>query len=88
MLTKFKEKENERDKNCNNFNLCSCCLGFICLGENKAEQESGNLPKVTVGIFDSRAVAVAFAHSGFQKEIFKAKEKQMAEAVAADDKEK
>ena len=63
-------------------------LVVFAYAKPESESKPNDLPKVTVGVFDSRAVAIAFAHSEFQSKIFEAKKKQMDEAVAADDKKK
>jgi hypothetical protein len=53
-------------------------LAAICFGQTEIKQ-------VRVGIFDSRAVAVAYAHSDFNKKRMEPKQAEMEKAKAAGD---
>ena len=69
------------------FVLGLVCLVFGLAGCGAGEREAG-LAKVRVGIYDSRAVAIAYAHSDLNEARLKAKMAEMEKAKAEGDTKK
>lgn len=64
------------------------CLAVWVLAATEQPVKKHNKMKVYVGTFDSRAVAVAYAHSDWNDKRLRAKMAEMKEAKAAGDMEK
>lgn len=78
-------KKNVRIKMSGIVVLLLCIIGVILTsGSSKAENEEST----RVGVFDSRAVAVAYAHSDFMKQKYKELKKQQQKAKENGNSEK